>query len=219
MELLAKASLSKKVRRDYIIKISLVGSVSLAGVALAIYSLFAQNYLFCIWYLAAFVLGFSYVIIRINTAFPTYIGVNKEKVILSFWKNGVLPYTMPEKPTLISDFIPEKVQTIEIPVSDIETVIVGSKKFLAKNLSEDEFPEILSRLSENKHFAGALKRMDFISVKTKYGDNCFMSVTDFDVHELFEFVNTVEKYCTGVQILTNIPKLVRMRSKITNTAI
>lgn len=216
MEFLTKASLAKKIRRDYIIKIALVGSVSLAGLILAIYSLFTGSYLFAVWYFAAFILGLSYVVIRINTAFPTYIGANEEYVVLSFWKNGVLPYTMPEKPTLISDFIPEKVQTIQIELNDVATVIVGSKKYLAKNLSEEEFPEIITRLSENKHFASALKRMDFVFIKTKYNDHCFMSVTDFDVSELFDFVSFVEKHCNGVQILTNIPKLVRMRSKITS---
>lgn len=215
MEFLSKVSLSQKVRRDYIIKISIVGSVSLAGLVLAIYSLIVGNFLFALWYLAAFILGFSYVIIRINTAFPTYIAATSEHVVLSFWKNGVMPYTLPEKPTFISDFIPEKIKTIQIPMNDIESVLIGSKKYLEKNLAAEDMPEILTRLSENKHFAGALKRMDFICVKTKYGDNCFMSVTDFDISGLLEFVSTIEKHCTGVQILTNIPKLVRLRSKIT----
>lgn len=212
MEFLSKASLSHKVRRDYIIRISIVGSVSLVGIILAIYSLTVGNLLFALWYLAAFILGLSYVIIRINTAFPTYIGATSESVVLSFWKNGVMPYTLPEKPTFFSDFIPEKIKTIEISMDDIDSVIIGSKKILAKHLSPEEFPEILSRLSGEKHFDRVLKRMDFICVKTKFGDNCFMSITDFDVKEIFEFTNTLEKYCSGVQILTNLPKLVRMRN-------
>lgn len=216
MEFLSKVSLSSKVRRDYIIKISLVGSVSLVGIALAIYSLFAGKLLFAAWYLAAFILGLSYVIIRINTAFPTYIAADSERVVLSFWKNGVMPYTLPEKPTLISDFIPERVTTVQLPMSDIESVIIGSKRYLAKNLTEEQFPEILTRLSENKHFDSVLKRMDFICINTKYGYNCFMSVTDFDLHGILEFIGVVEKYCNGVRIMTNIPKLVRMRSKISS---
>lgn len=214
MEFLSKVSLSDKVRRDYIIKISFIGSVSLAGIILAIYSLIAGKFLYTIWYFAAFILGFSYVIIRINTAFPTYIAATSQQVVLSFWKNGVMPYTLPDKPTFISDFIPEKVKTLQIPMSDIDTVLIGSKKYLEKNLSPEEFPQILTRLSENKHLASAIKRMDFICIKTKFGDNCFMSVTDFDVQGLLDFVNTVEKYCNGVRIMTNIPKLVRMRNKI-----
>ena len=216
MEILSKVGISDKVRRDYIIKISLVGSVSLAGLVLAIYSLVIGKFLFVIWYFAAFILGFSYVIIRINTAFPTYIASTSQEVILSFWKNGVMPYTLPEKPTFISDFIPEKVKTLRIPMGDIDAVLIGSKKYLEKNLSPEEFPKILTRLSENNHLSRTIRRMDFICIKTKFGDNCFMSVTDFDVQGLLDFVNTVEKYCNGVQIMTNIPKLVRMRNKIKN---
>lgn len=216
MEFLSKASLSKKVRRDYIIKISLVGSVSLAGLLLAVYSIISQSFGFALWYLAAFVLGLSYVIIRINTAFPTYVAADSEQVVLSCWKNGVMPYTMPEKPTLISDFIPERIKVFQIPMSDIDTILLGSKRYFEKCIPEEEMPEMLVRLSQNKHYAGQLKRMDFILVKTKYADNCFMSITDFDPNELLDFVGTVEKHCNGVRIKTNIPKLVRMRSKIEN---
>lgn len=216
MEFLSKVSLSPKIRKGYIIKISLVGSVSLAGLILAIYSAFAGRFLFSAWYVAAFILGFSYVIIRINTAFPTYVAATEEDLVLSFWKNGVTPYTLPEKPTFFSDFVPEKVKVLKVPMADVDYVILGSKKYLEKNLTPEEFPEILSRLAKDKHFASTLKRMDFLCVKTKFGDNCFMSVTDFDISGLLELVNTVEKYCTGVQILTNIPKLVRLRSKIKN---
>lgn len=216
MEFLSRASLKKKVRRDYIIKISLVGSVSLAGLVLAFYSIFSGNFVFALWYVAAFVLGLSYVIIRINAAFPTYIAADSEQVVLSCWKNGVMPYTMPEKPTLISDFIPERVKTLQIPMDDIDMVLLGSKRYFEKCLSAEEIPEMLVKLAENKHYAGILKRMDFILVKTKYGDNCFMSITDFDLDELLDFVGTVEKHCNGVQIKTNIPKLVRMRNKIGN---
>ena len=67
MEYLSKVNLNDKVRREYMIKISLVGSVSLAGIILTIYSILIGSYLYAAWYIAAFCLGLSYVIIRINT--------------------------------------------------------------------------------------------------------------------------------------------------------
>lgn len=214
MEYLSKVCLNKKARRQYTVKISLVGSVSLAGLVLAIYSIAVGNYLFAAWYIAAFALGLSYTIIRINTVFPTYLATDSEKVVLSVWKNGVMPYTLPEKPTLISDFIPERVNTIEIAIDDIDTVLIGSRKYLKRYLTEEEYPQILKQLDEDRHFDSILKRMDFVYIRTKSGENSFMSITDFDIGHLAEFVNNIERYCQGVQILTNLPKLVRLRNSI-----
>ena len=212
MEYLSKVSICDKVRRDHVIKISLVGSVSLLGLVLGIYNLAVSNFLFALWYALAFLLGLSYVIIRINACFPTFIATDGEKVVLSKWKNGIMPYTLPEKPNFISDFIPEKVKTSEIAMEDIDAIIVGSRRFLKKNLSEEEYPEILKRLDLNKHFDNVLKRMDFIFVRTKEDENCFMSITDFDLLGINEFLDILEKSCPGVEILINIPKLVRIRN-------
>ncbi|MBO5060077.1 MAG: hypothetical protein J6C82_04105 [Clostridia bacterium] len=214
MEYLSKVCLNHRARREYMIKISLVGSVSLLGVILAVYSIFIGNYLFAAWYFAAFILGLSYVIIRINTVFPTYLAADAERVVLSVWKNGVLPYTLPEKPTLISDFIPERVKIVEIAMGDIDTVLIGSRKYLLRNLTDEEYPKILKQLDKNKHFDGILKRMDFIYIKAKDGENCFMSITGFDINGISEFVGIIEKYCHGVQIMTNLPKLVKLRNSI-----
>lgn len=213
MDNLLKVSIAEKVRRDHIIKISLVGSVCLLGIILCVYSLFIKNFLFALWYALAFILGISYVIIRINACFPTFIGIDNDKVILSAWKNGIMPYTLPEKPTFISDFIPEKVKVNEIAMEDINTVVIGSRKFLKKTLPDEFYPQILKRLDENKHFDGVLKRMDFIVLKTKDDETCFMSVTDFDIAGLAEFLRNIEQNCAGVQVLVNIPKLVKLRSK------
>jgi hypothetical protein len=212
MEYLSKVSIGEKVRRDHVIKISLVGSVCLVGLILGIYNLTIANFLFALWYVLAFLLGLSYVIIRINACFPTFIATDGEKVVLSKWKNGIMPYTLPEKPNFISDFIPEKVITSEIAMEDIDSVIIGSRRFLKKNLGEEEYPEILARLDLYKNFDNVLKRMDFIFIRTKNGENCFMSITDFDLPGVYDFLDVIEKNCQGVQILINIPKLVRMRN-------
>jgi hypothetical protein len=174
MENLSKVSIDNKIRRNHIITISLVGSVSLLGLVLGIYSLVIRSFLFALWYVLAFVMGLSYVIIRINACFPTFIMTDGEKVTLSVWENGIMPYTLPENPNFFSDFIPEKVKMTEVGMEDISAVIVGSRKFLKKNLDEDEYPEILKRLDENKHYDSVLKRMDFLFIRTKNGENCFI---------------------------------------------
>lgn len=216
MDYLSKVALSGKVRRDNIIKISLVGSVCLLGLILCIYSLATSSFLFALWYALAFVLGLSYVIISINACFPTFLATDGEKVVLSVWENGIMPYTLPEKPNFISDFIPEKIKTIEVAMEDIGMVSVGSLRLIKKSIPEEDMPEIFKRLGGNKHFDTVLKRMDFLFIKTKDDKICFMSVTDFDIPELSRFLDVIEKNCQGVQVTTNIPKLVKMRNARVN---
>ena len=216
MENFSKVSIAANVRRNHIIKISLVGSVCLLGLVLCIYSLVIKSFLFALWYALAFVLGLSYVVIMINACFPTFIMADSEKITLSAWKNGVMPYTLPEKANFISDFIPEKIKTSEVAMGDITSVIIGSRKFLKKSLDEEEYPEILTKLDGNKHFDSVLKRMDFLFIRTKADENCFMSITDFDIYGIKDFLEVIEKSCQGVQVLINIPKLVRIRNSRVN---
>lgn len=213
MEYLAKAAMEKKIWRKYMVKISLVGTVSLAGLVLALISLFTGKYLFALWYLVAFCLGFSYVVIRINTIFPTYLAADSEKLILSSWNNGVFPYKVAEKPGVLSDFIPDKVKTSEILFPDIDTVFIGSKRFMKKVLPDEEYPEILRQLEEDNQTDKALKKMDFVLVTAKGGDSCFMSVTDFDIRDLSDVLDVIERNCQGVKIQLHLPRLFRLRSK------
>ena len=214
METLLKASVNAKARRSATVKISIVGTVAVLGLALSVYSLFTANLLFAVWYLVAFILGLSYVVIRVNAIFPTYVAVDNDKLIMSVWKNGIVPYKLPEKPTFLSDFMPEKIKKDEILQEEIAEIYIGSKRFFDRNLEEDKYPEILKTVGENRHFDGVIKRMDFMLVIAKDGESCFMSVTDFDIDALAEIVDELERSCAGIKINIGIPKLKRIREKI-----
>ncbi len=215
MNYLSKVCLDKHLRRTYTIKIAAIGTISLLGLVLGIYSVVTAKYIFALWYFIAFILGLSYTVIRINTAYPTYIATDGEKLVMSVWTNGIMPYTLPDKPNFLSDFIPDKVKTYEIPMSELDSVYIGSKKFLKRSLAENAYPEILTRFEDDRHFDKTTKRMDFIYLGLKDDSYRFMSITGFDIDSLAEFIDTVEKNCVGVQVHTNMPKLVKLRNKIT----
>ena len=209
METISKVTIDKKTRRNSIIKISIVGTVTLVGIALALYSLFNGKYLFSVWYFVAFILGLSYVVIRINAIFPSYVAVADDKLVMSVWENGVLPYRISEKSSFFSDFMPEKVKKDEILLEDIAKVYLGSKRFLERSLKDDEYPEDLKKVIENRHLESAVKRVDFLLIVAKDGETCFMSVTDFDTDGLGVLVDEIEKRSGGAQIFVGIPKLRR----------
>lgn len=214
METFKKAAVDKRIRRNATVKISLVGTVTLVGFILSIYSLFTSNFLFALWYFVAFVLGLSYVIIRINAVFPTYVQVDGDRLILSVWENGIMPYCIPEKPGFLSDFMPEKIKRDEISLDEIQTVYIGSKRFFDRHLTEEQYPEILKRLGSDRHFEKAVKRMDFLLIIAKDGEECFMSVNDFDIRALADVIDILEKNCVGVQVFVGVPKLRRIRETI-----
>lgn len=214
METLVKVSVNKKVRRNATVKISVVGTVTLLGLVLSLYSIFTSNLLFAVWYFVAFILGLSYVIIRINAVFPSYVSVYGDKLVMSVWENGIVPYRLPEKPTFLSDFMPEKIKKDEIELSEIAEVYVGSKRFFDRTVKDEYYPEVLKSLGNDRHFESAVKRMDFLLVIAKDGEKCFMSVTDFDVKGLADILDEIERNCAGVKVFVGIPKLKRIREKI-----
>ena len=131
--------------------------------------------------------------------------------VMTIWKNGILPYQIPEKPNFLSDFIPEKIKKDEIDLNDISEIYIGSKRFLSRHLDDDKYPEILKSIGEDRHFESVIKRMDFLLVVAKDGETCFMSVTDFDIRGLSEIIDEIERNCAGVKIFVGIPKLRRIR--------
>ena len=212
MEASNKVTIDMKTRRNAIIKISIVGTVTLVGIILALYSLFNGRYLFSLWYFIAFVLGLSYVIIRVNAIFPSYVSIEGDTLVMSVWENGVLPYRISEKPSFFSDFMPEKVKKDEIALEEIAKVYLGSKRFLERHL--EEYPEGLKEIMDNKHLNSVIRKLDFLLVTAKDGEACFMSVANFDTDGLGEIIEEIENKVAGVQVFVGIPKLRRKREAL-----
>ena len=108
----------------------------------------------------------------------------------------------------------KKIKRDEISLDEISEVYIGSKRFFDRHIKEEEYPKILKRLGSDRHFEKAVKRMDFLLVIAKDGEQCFMSVTDFDIGGLADIIDTLEKNCAGVQVFVGIPKLRKMRETI-----
>ncbi len=217
METFERATIRKHIRNIDTVKISLVGAVSLAGFILSICNIASGNFLFSLWYFAAFSLALAYVVIKINTIFPISVSVDDEKLILTTWNNGVMPYTIPEKPRFFSDFIPDKIKTDEILLKDIDSLYLGSDKLFEKQLEEKYYPEILTRLKQDEQWDSIIKRMDFLVVIAKDGNGCFMSITNFSTTELTRVLDVIERNVSDVNIYTNISRLIKKREKIKNS--
>ena len=106
MDFTQRASMSKKAKNINLLIICAVGSISALGLVMAIYSLIKLEIVFTLVYLFAVLLGFSYVIMKINTVMPTYIERNDDLLFIQNWVNGLFPF-VPDN-GIIGEFIPAK---------------------------------------------------------------------------------------------------------------
>ena len=213
MEYLEKAMISQTKKKINIIKIAIVAAICVAGLALGVYSVIVRNYLYAALYLIAIILGLAYVIIKINTIMPAFIAADQTKVYMQCWENGAFPYKINFKPAFFADFIPAKVTNKEILIDDIETVLVGSKNYLVRNLEGTGFVEKINQISKTrKTESGALRRMDFICIGDKNKEILFMPITDMDEGEIAKVVNLIYRKNPEVEIKCNLRGI---RSRLT----
>ena len=84
-----------------------------------IYNLIKGNYLFSVAWLIAAILAGTYVLIRINTVYATYIMTDRKSLYMKNWSNDFLPYDYDNKVKILSEFIPAKTKLVEIPLDEI----------------------------------------------------------------------------------------------------
>lgn len=175
-----KAAMSKNIKNFNMILICVIGSISILGLVMCLYSLVHLKLLFSLIYLVAVLLGFSYVIMRINTIMPTYIASNHEYLYVQNWENGIFPFKINQG--LVGEFIPEKTVLKKIDISAISKIYLGSRNYLLKLLEGGELREFLS--SPDNKYDSMLKKMEFLYIKTVDNKEIYMSVTDFDKEEI-----------------------------------
>jgi len=205
MKNIAKASVSAKVKKNGIIKLTSIATVSVIGIIFAVYSAFDSQYFFSLLYFVAACLGVIYSIMKINTLLPPSIECDGKILSLTTWDNCLFPFDVNFKPSVLADFVPAKTKSFEITVSEISSVVIGSKGFIIRtSVDSDADKRFYEILGNNKKFHSLAKRCDIIYVKLKNGNVYFMSVDRFDVNELYGIINTIAHYVHGLEFKTNI---------------
>ena len=186
MEYTQKASVSKKVKNRSMLLICITASVSLLGIVMAIYSIVKVKPLFAIIYIVAAALGLIYAVMRINTVVPPYIARKDGYLYFQTWK-GLFPFRTDKG--FVGEYIPEKTILKKIDIAQINRIYLGTRNYLVKLLSDGKFSDELAEA--RKKYESIVKRMDFIYISTKDGNEMFMSVTDFDNNELTEILKPI----------------------------
>ena len=180
MDLIQRASMSKKARNINLVIISIIGSISVLGFVMAIYSLVKLEIIFSIVYLIAVLLGFSYVVMKINTIIPIYIERNGDLICIQNWINGLFPF-VPDR-GIVGEFTPARSMIKKIDINSISKIYIGSRSYLLKVIDEGDFTKTIDEFKEK--YDNILKHMDILYIKTVDNNEVFLSVTDFDDDEL-----------------------------------
>lgn len=177
-----KTGTKPSYRRKSFIIIAVMSLLALAAVVLAIYNLIETKPLFAVSYLIAAILCLTYVTIRANTVYSTYIAADKRSVYMRRWINGFMPYAAGFPVALLREFIPSKTELIEVPISEISAVYIGTKNFIKRTAkTADGFMDELEPFEKSRDFTvkRTIQTMDIFYAETFDGDYAYMPITGF----------------------------------------
>ncbi len=214
MKFSVKANTSKRYRRRNAIVIGFVGLLSCFGLVMLIYEFISGKTLFGISYSIAVFLGFTYVIIRVNAVFATYLATDRENLYMKNWENDFLPYNTDCKIKLICEFIPAKTKISEVPLAEISKIVIGTKNFVGRNASGG-FAEEIKKFDSSRDYykKKTVSSMDLFYVETRGGSCCHMPIDRFEIANVTRLVRDVIKRNPNIELKVNSRDYRSLRAK------
>ena len=198
-----KACSDKSYRRNTAIVVGIVGIFAALALALMVYSFVAGKILFAVSYLIALILAVTFIIIRINSVFATYLATDLTNIYIKNWVNNFLPYASESKVKLISEFIPAKTHIMEIPITEIKSVYLGTKNFIKRSAGMDsEFSGDVRKYETSKDFyqKKTITGMDIIYFETYTNESCYMPIVRFNVRDVTKVLDAIRRKNPDVEI-------------------
>lgn len=209
----AAAKTSRQYRIKNLTSAAIVFVISCFGLFMCIYSFIQKSWIFGAAYLIAVLLGFSYVVIRCNTVFSTYIATDDDYVYLKNWENDFLPYRVDQKRNrLFAELLPAGTRIMEVPVDDVAFIMLGTKNYIKRYSNNPEFAKAVRPFETNKDFykKKSVSTADLIYLMTYDGNFCFMPIEGFDPKQVVGVLSAIREINPDVEIMANSKKF-RMR--------
>lgn len=191
-----RARTNAKYRRTNTIIIAIITILTCFSLVMVVYNLIKGGYLFSIAWLIAAILAATYVIIRANTVYATYITLERGTLCMKNWSNDFLPYDYDNKIKILSEFIPAKTKLVEIPVNEISGILIGTKNFIKRNTDpEMEFTQSIRELERTKDFyrKRTVSSMDIFYIET-YDKECYyMPIVKFNSRDVIKIVQLMQR--------------------------
>ena len=166
-----KACTNSRYRKTNIVIITILSLLSCFALVMVIYNLIKGSYLFSIAWFIATILASTYVLIRINTVFATYISTDRMNLFMKNWNNDFLPYDYDNKVKILSEFIQRNVAPDSDFVKNIR-VLEKSKDFYKKK---------------------TISSMDILYVETFEKECYYMPIVKFDTRNVTKIVQMIQR--------------------------
>ena len=193
----AIAEVERKVRTKGMIFSGILMFLCVGALMLSIYSFASENFVFGFSYIIAILLGLSYIIIKVNQLFSTYVAADDENIIFRCWDNHFFPYNAWNGIPVIREFIPSRSQVITIPMDEIEQIIIGTKSYVKRNANSDTFNKEVLPYEKHKYsgITSMLDKANLLYIKTRADESCFMNIDGFNPKETMDVLNRFIKFC------------------------
>lgn len=199
-----KARTSSKCRRKNTVFIALGTLLSVTGVIMLVYSLIKASWLFAASYFIALILLVTYIVIRINTVYVTYLATDRESIIMKNWSNDFLPYDVENKVKFLAEFIPSTTKVTEIPINEIEKVVIGTKSFIKRTMADDtEFLQRIAVFENSKDYyqKRTISAMDIFYVRVVSGESYYMPIMNFNTKMVKKLLGIMLKVKPDIEMV------------------
>ncbi len=193
----AIAEVERKQRIRGMIFSGILMFLCVGALMLSIYSFASENFVFGISYIIAIILGLSYIVIKVNQLFSTFVATDDENIIFKCWDNHFFPYNAWNGIPVIREFIPARSEIITIPMQEITSIIIGTKSYIKRNALDDAFNKEVLPYEKNKYSAltGMLDKANLLYIRTKSGESCFMNIDGFNPKDTMQVLNSFTRFC------------------------
>lgn len=198
-----KATVTPKKRSSTMISVIIYTVLALFSAIMGIYDIATGRTLFGVLFVIAAVIFFVLMLIKGNTVFGTSLKVKDDTLYLKSWDNNFLPYAT-DGSSFFSDLKPSKTKTSSVPLNEISSVLIGTKDYIKRNITESGKPFIKAlypyERSSKKAKQNMVSGLDMFYIETADGDCAFMSIQDYSVKNVVAIINEIYNANPTVEI-------------------
>ncbi len=190
------ATADRSTRSRAVITIAAFIALALFSVIMSVYDLASGMTLYGVLFGIAAIIFIVLMLLKINSVFGTYIKLKQGVLYMKSWSTDFIPYDNGRG--FFSDLKPAKTKLSKIPEIDIDCILIGTKEFVRRNMSEAG-KKFNKAVYPYEHAPSRTRRnlidsIDIFYLETMDGDCCFMSVEGYDEKKIVDIIAELYKH-------------------------
>lgn len=200
-----KVSANSALKVKAMVTIIVFCLLTVFSAAMAVYDIVTGKTAFGLMFALAALIFVVLTLLKINSAFGTYIKVKDDTLYMKSWSNNFLPYDV--NSGFLAEMVPSKTKLTEIPIDEISVVFVGTKDFIKGNATVAG-KKLARALYPYEHSARKAKRnliekLDLFYVETVDGDCSFMCIYGYEPKRVVDIIGEIYSLNRDVYVKVN----------------